>query len=144
MENEVLQEIRTFNRFFAVKLNIFNRYVLGTSYSLVEGRIIGEIGRNKNCTAQQIASELNMDKSYLSRILASLEKNNLIKRSTSKTDGREKQLTLTKNGDKLFEELELLSNKQVKQLLKGLGKNKIKQILQNMRSIQNLLNKPQI
>lgn len=73
MDAVVLKQVRVFNRFFTAKLNIFNRYALGTSYSLVEGRFIGEIGRNEGCTASDIAECLHMDKSYLSRILAKFE-----------------------------------------------------------------------
>lgn len=140
MEENILQEIRTFNRFFAAKLSVFNRYALGTSYSLVEGRIIGEIGRNKNCTAKKIAHELNIDKSYLSRILTNFEKKKLVKRLTSATDGREKYLILTKKGKELFEEFEFLSNRQATELLNGLSTEQISKVLESMRYIHSSLN----
>lgn len=139
MEDDILNQVRIFNRFFTAKLNIFNRYVLGTSYSLVEGRIIGEIGRNDGCNANNIAEQLHMDKSYLSRILIRLESNGLINRVVSEVDSRIKQLSLTEHGRQLYEELEFLSDKQVEDMLSGLSNEKVDQLLKSMHFIQSTL-----
>lgn len=139
MEENILKQVRVFNRFFTAKLNVFNRYALGTSYSLVEGRIIGEIGRNEGCSANNIAEFLNMDKSYLSRILKRLESNGLISRIVSDGDIRKKHLSLTKSGHELFEKLEILSDKQVEDMLSGLSNVQVEQLLKSMRFIQSTL-----
>lgn len=139
MEKDTLQIVREFNRFFAANLNVFDRYALGTAYSLVEGRIVGEIGRDEGCTAIRIAETLKMDKSYLSRILRKLESDGLISKMVSAEDNRKKLLHLTPKGRELFEELERLSDKQAEKMLSGLGSEQVEQILNSMRFIQTLL-----
>lgn len=139
MDNKILKDIRTFNRFFAVELNIFNRNALGTRYSLIEGRIIGEIGRNPGCSAASIASLLHMDKSFLSRILNKLEEYALIERITSEADSRKKQLYLTAKGTKAYEELEALSDKQAADMLSGLNQQEIAKVLDCMKYLQEVL-----
>ena len=139
MEDNTLKKVREFNRFFAVKLNLFNRYALVTSYSLAEGRILGEIGRNEGCTANSIAENLHLDKSYLSRILIKLDSAGLINRIVSDDDSRKKQLWLTPSGRELFEELEVLSDKHAENMLSGLSGEQIKHLLECMRFIQSTL-----
>ncbi len=139
MEESILRNVRTFNRFITAKLNVFNRYALGTSYSLVEGRIIGEIGRNEGCSANSIVEYLNMDKSYLSRILRKLESDGLINRMVSEGDSRKKHLHLTKRGLKLFMELELLSDMQVEDMLSGLNNDQVEKLMDCMCFIQTTL-----
>ena len=139
MEDALRKQVRAFNRFFAVKIRVFNRYVFGTPYSLVEGRIIGEIGRNAGCTANRIADALQMDKSYLSRVLAKLEDAGLISKSVSENDNRKKHLNLTESGLVLYDELERLSDDQVDDMLAGLDAEQTKQVLLSMRTIQSIL-----
>jgi DNA-binding MarR family transcriptional regulator len=141
MDDQVLKQVRVFNRFLTARLSVFNRYALGTTYSLVEGRIIGEIGRNEGCTANKIAEDLNMDKSYLSRILSRLEPQGLIKRVVSDTDNRMKHLTLTLEGRALFLELERLSDQQAADMVAGLDDEQIEGLLKSMHYIQATLEK---
>lgn len=144
MEEKILSQVRAFNRFFAVELSVFDRYVLGTAYSLVEGRIIGEIGRNEGCSANRIAEELNIDKSYLSRVLAKLETKGLISRLPSAGDGRKKQLKLTEAGRELYNRLEVLSDKQAEDMLKEVEPEQIGKLLESMRFIQTALGKAKV
>ena len=139
MDENLRNQVRAFNRFFAVKIRVFNRYVFGTSYSLVEGRVIGEIGRQRGCTANQIAETLDMDKSYLSRVVGKLEGEGLLDKTVSETDSRKKHLFLTEKGQTLFDELENLSDVQVEEMLNGLSADQIEVLSQSMRTIQGIL-----
>lgn len=144
MEEQILSQVRAFNRFFAVELSVFDRYVLGTAYSLVEGRVIGEIGRNEGCSANRIAEDLNIDKSYLSRVLAKLETKGLISRLPSAGDGRKKQLKLTEAGRELYNKLEVLSDKQAEDILKEVEPEQIGELLESMQFIQTALGKAKV
>ncbi len=139
MDASALNAVRSYNRFFAAKLNVFDRYALGTTYTLVEGRIIGEIGRHDDCTANKISEIMNMDKSYLSRILAQLESKDLISRKISDKDGRQKILSLSDIGMALFNQLEFLSIKQAEKMLSGLDGEQVEKVLSCMRFIQSTL-----
>jgi DNA-binding MarR family transcriptional regulator len=139
MDEAIRKQVRSFNRFFAVKIRVFNRYAFGTPYSLVEGRIVGEIGRNTDCTANQIAEYLDMDKSYLSRVIGKLEEDGLIDKTKSDEDSRKKHLSLTKKGWALYEELERLSDAQVGEMLSDLSADQIEDLSKSMSTIQSIL-----
>jgi DNA-binding MarR family transcriptional regulator len=139
MDEIIREQVRAFNRFFAVKIRVFNRYAFETPYSLVEGRIIGEIGRQSGCTANEIAETLDMDKSYLSRVIGKLEDAGLITKSVSDSDTRKKHLYLTEKGRKLFTELEQLSNAQVADMLSGLNSEQMERLSESMHTIQSIL-----
>ena len=139
MDEDLRNQVRAFNRFFAVKIRVFNRYVFGTSYSLVEGRVIGEIGRQPGCAANQVAEILDMDKSYLSRVVGKLEDACLIAKAISEDDNRKKHLYLTENGQILFDELDSLSDAQVEDMLTGLSMEQIKKLADSMNTIQQIL-----
>lgn len=139
MDEAIREQVRAFNRFFAVKIRVFNRYAFETPYSLVEGRIIGEIGRQTGCTANEIADTLDMDKSYLSRVLGKLEDAGLIDKSVSGSDSRKKHLYLTDKGRILFDELEGLSDAQVADMLSGLSPVQMEKLSKSMHTIQSIL-----
>ena len=139
MDETLRNQVRAFNRFFAVKIRVFNRYAFETPYSLVEGRIIGEIGRQSGCTANQIAETLDMDKSYLSRVIGKLDDAGLITKSVSKNDSRKKHLYLTEKGRTLFNELEGLSEAQVADMLSGLSAEQMEKLSESMHTIQSIL-----
>lgn len=54
-----------------------NKGYLGTSFSWPESRVLFEIYTNQGINATELCEHLNMDKSYVSRILAKLEKKKL-------------------------------------------------------------------
>ncbi|MEX6012655.1 MarR family transcriptional regulator [Mammaliicoccus sciuri] len=67
-----IKDIRHFNRYYTRVLGIFDNNVFKLKYSLIEMRTLGEIGRHDKVTAQYLCKILNIDKSYLSRLLISL------------------------------------------------------------------------
>ena len=139
MDEAIRKQVRAFNRFFAVKIRVFNRYAFETPYSLVEGRVICEIERHTGCTANQIAEILDMDKSYLSRVIGKLEDDGLLEKSISENDNRKKHLYLTEKGQILFDELEKLSDAQVEDMLAGLNAEQIEAVSKSMHTIQSIL-----
>lgn len=134
-----LDDVRAFNRFYAVQLNVFDRYALGTTLTLTEGRIIGEIGRHDDCTANDLCDFLHVDKSYLSRMLQKFEKNGLIERVVDKADQRKKMIKLTAAGQRDFEKLEHLSNEQAAHMLTSLNETQKKKLIDSMHYIQSVL-----
>lgn len=72
------QEVRKFNRYYTRILGVFDQKVFDLDYSMIEMRILGEIGRHPNVTANDLTKCLNIKKSYLSRKLSKLERNSYI------------------------------------------------------------------
>ena len=100
---ESLQEtvncIRAFNRFYVVRLGYLNQNYLGTGYTITDMFILYEIQQTKGINAKALCDKLCMDKSYISRVLRTLEAKGLLVRQVSSTDHRSYQLFLTPLGE---------------------------------------------
>lgn len=134
-----ISAIRNFNRDYTKLLGIMNKKVLNTPLSWTEGRVLLEISFNNDKTPIEVATNLELDKSYTSRILKRFEKNDLISKSPSATDSRSVELSLTADGQKLVKELDDRSNQQIKDLLIDLSTAEQKQFYQAMATLDNLL-----
>ncbi len=139
MDDQFIKKIREFNRFYTDFLGSMNDRVLNSKYSLASARILFEIDNITNCTACDIIAVLNIDKSYLSRILKTLERNKLIKKKRSTEDARNLLLLLTEKGRS---ELKLLENEVNSRLsvLEGKLTSVQREILKkNMNEIRTIL-----
>ncbi len=63
------RKIRSFNRFYTKILGLVDNKILKTDYSLLEARILFELFYHSTLSASDIVKELNIDPSYLSRIV---------------------------------------------------------------------------
>lgn len=141
MDKEFIYDIRQFNRFYTKLLDLFNNQFLDTEYSLTEARILFEISEKTNCIANNLVQELNIDRSYMSRILRKLEREELIKKKSSAIDSRKNFLFLTKKGEELLDKINIQSDEQIYQLFNGLTNSEINQIRNSMIVIQEKLDK---
>ena len=80
MDKDVIKNIRQFNRYYTVWLDVISKSYLGTNFSWLESRVLFEIYIYDEMSATELCEHLNMDKSYISRIIAKFEKNGLITR----------------------------------------------------------------
>ena len=90
--------IREFNRFYTVRLGFLDQNYLGTGYSITEMRILFEINASGGVNAKTLSDRLRMDKSYISRLVRSMEQRGLLLRKVSKSDRRSFDLYLTQTG----------------------------------------------
>ena len=74
MKQKQIDDIREFNRKYIAFIGILNNSYLKSKYSLVEVRVMSTILKNQNITANEIVKKLNIDKSYLSRLINGLER----------------------------------------------------------------------
>lgn len=110
---KTIQKIRQFNRFYMPIFDLLGNRYLGSEYSAAEARVIFEIYENDGCNAAYISKKMNIDKSYLSRIIKKHEKNGCVSRCTSKADARANDLHLTDQGKQMAEEFIEKSNAQI-------------------------------
>ena len=102
-----LHEMREFSRLYARRIGVFRGRALGLDHSLPEARVIEEIGRRQGgWVAIELAQYLGMDRSYMTRVLNSLEKKGLLRREPAPDDARKKRLYLTETGQKEAAEIE--------------------------------------
>jgi len=136
-----IEEIRTFNRYYARILGMFDQKVFDSKYSMVEMRILGEISRQPSVTANALTQYLMIKKSYLSRMLSKLEKDGQIYRMKDPADSRVYHLYLTEAGQQLNAFIEERSNEKVQGLTEHLDKEELQTLVGAMDKITTILEK---
>ena len=142
MENKLdslISEIRSFSRFYTKVLGLLEKHILDSPYSLTEVRILLEINKIKDCTANKLISKLNIDRGYMSRVLKSFERDGLVERVGSPGDRRIMLLKLTVKGRSTLAELEERSGKQVESLIGHMTESEGQKLAASMRNIKNAL-----
>lgn len=139
LHGTIITDIRQFNRFYTNILGLLDKHVLNTGYSFTEARVILEIGFMGQCIASNLVDKLDIDRSYMSRIIAKLSKDGLLMKEESASDSRTNRLRLTSKGVELFNQLNHKSDEQIENLLQGLSETEIKEIHTNMLFIQRKL-----
>jgi len=131
--------VRRFNRFYTRQIGVLQEGLLSSPFALTEVRVLYELAHRDKPTAVEICQDLGLDAGYLSRMLRSFEKQGLILREPSATDGRRSHLGLTAKGQKVFSPLEERSNQQVASMLHALSPSQEKQVLKAMHVIEDVL-----
>jgi len=131
--------VRRFNRFYTRHIGTLNENLLESQFSLAEARVLYELAHHDQPTASDIAAELGMDMSYLSRILRGFTSAKLIRRQPSPSDRRQSIITLTPAGRKHFDTLNSRSNGQVRRILQPLSTEQQGTLVRAMTTIESLL-----
>jgi DNA-binding MarR family transcriptional regulator/GNAT superfamily N-acetyltransferase len=131
--------VRAFNRFYTRQIGVLQRGLLHSPYSLIEVRVLYELAHGKNLTATDICSMLGIDAGYLSRILRSFERDDLIGRRRSKRDARQSVLRLTATGRATFAQLDSRQSEEVEKMLSPLAAAAQVKLVQSMNAIEGLL-----
>lgn len=141
MHDKTVLKIREFNRLYLPVFELLGNRYLGSEYSATEARVLFEIFENDGCNAVHIAKKMNIDKSYLSRILKSHEKNHYIIRTASKTDLRAYDLHLTPKGLERTKDFIEKSNIQVGNIIRSLNDDECKKMVEAIDTIIQILQK---
>jgi DNA-binding MarR family transcriptional regulator/GNAT superfamily N-acetyltransferase len=135
-----IEAVRHFNRFYTQKIGVLQEGLLKSPFTLSQLRVLYELAYRKQPTAAQLSNDLNLDRGYVSRILADFEKRGLIERKPSSDDARESLLALTRKGTDAFAPLNVRSHDEMAEMLSGLSSSQQKRLLESMMSIEKLLN----
>jgi DNA-binding MarR family transcriptional regulator/GNAT superfamily N-acetyltransferase len=130
--------IRAFNRFYTRKIGVLDG-MASSPFSLAEARVLYELANRRQPTATDIRKELGLDAGYMSRILRSFERRKFVTRERSKTDERQRFLSLTSKGRSAFAPLDLRSNRDVAAMLEGLSPAERKQLVDSVQKVRRLL-----
>lgn len=139
-ENRI-DTIRSFNRLFTRQIGVLREGLLHSKYSLTEVRIMFELAQSNNKTASNLARELGLDAGYMSRTLTKFEKLGLIEKTQSEQDGRQVQLCLSPEGEKVFSELDRRSRDEIATMLNDITEENQTLLLGAMQTIQSILDK---
>ena len=138
---ELIDKIRSFNRFYTNIIGLLDQHFLDSPFSLTEGRVLYEICNTEECSAKKIREKIIIDEGYLSRILDSFSKRGLIKKKPSVADGRLRIIVPTEKGKKEFAKLNENSNILISQLIEKLSEEEQEELLSKMEGIRTLLEK---
>lgn len=139
--DEQIASVRAFNRYYTRVLGLLEGTLLDSPATLVEARILWELRTTPACRAEDLIARLDMDRGYLSRLLASLEKRGLIVRRPSPEDARMKLLRLTPRGARLQNELDARASAQITELIGPLDAADRARLVGAMESVQALLDR---
>ena len=138
-DQEIIDRIRAFNRFYTNIIGLLDQHFLDSPFSLTEGRVLFEICSTKDCSAKKIRENIVIDEGYLSRILETFVKRGLIRKSRSSKDGRLRIIVPTDKGNREFASLNHNSNRLIHQLIDKLSEEECTDLLNNMERIRRLL-----
>lgn len=139
LDQKQIERIRSFNRQYTEVLSVFDSKIFGTNLSWTEARIIIEIGVNHRQTPMVLSKQLNIDKSYVSRILNRLVKDGLLVKSRSAQDSRSVQVIFTADGQKVFDQINERSNLQIMHLIANLSQEEQLKFFESIKTLNKLL-----
>lgn len=134
-----IEKVREFNRFYMPAMRLLGNHYLGSEYSAAEARVLFEIYENEGCNAAHIAGVMQIDKSYLSKILAGQEREGILRRIPSEEDRRSYRLYLTPAGRARAESLIQTSNEEIGEILRHLSEGGRRQLVQALDRVIQLL-----
>lgn len=140
-KNDIVTEIRGFNRFYTNILGLLDQHIIDSGYSLTEARILFEISKTDTCTANQLCSILNIERSYMSKIINKFEKKQLISRHASDTDNRNMEIRLTQEGMSVFHELNNNANLQIENLIANISDTDCDKLINSIRTVKKYFTK---
>jgi len=136
-----VEAIRRFNRLFTRRIGVLREGLLHSSYSLTEARVLFELANREELSASELVRELGLDPGYMSRTLGGLERQGLVEKVRSETDGRRRILSLTAEGEEAFKVLDSRSREEVSEMLGGLSEEEQRLLLEAMRTIEGIFEK---
>jgi DNA-binding MarR family transcriptional regulator/N-acetylglutamate synthase-like GNAT family acetyltransferase len=134
-----IEAVRRFSRFYTRRIGALHEGLLGSPFTLTEGRVVYEIAHHETTTAAELAKELDLDPGYLSRMLKGLEERGYLVRRPAETDGRQTILALSEHGQAAFAEINGRSRAQVKSLLDPLGADDRARLIEALATVTDLL-----
>ncbi len=136
-----IRAVRYFNRLFTRQIGVLREGLLHTPYSLTEARIVFELAQQRDLTSSDLCRELGLDAGYLSHILSRLEQQGLLEKVRSETDGRQRLLRLTAEGEKVFALLNQRSSDEVAEMLNEISERDQQRLLKAMDTITGIFSK---
>jgi DNA-binding MarR family transcriptional regulator/predicted GNAT family N-acyltransferase len=118
--HDTVAAVRRFNRFYTRAIGVLERGYLGGPYTLAENRVMYEIAHGEMVTPSAIAAALDLDAGYLSRMMSKLERDGMLERRRSNSDGRSVTLRLTPRGQAFFANLNAKTVDRVHELIGSL------------------------
>jgi DNA-binding MarR family transcriptional regulator/ribosomal protein S18 acetylase RimI-like enzyme len=128
---DAIDAVRRFNRFYTRRVGALNARFLGTELSLPEARL-----------ATDLQKALGMDAGYLSRVLRRFETRGWIRREAGEDDARRRPISVTPEGQAVFELIDQRQRAEVAQMLEGLAPMQRGDVVAALGAARALLGEP--
>lgn len=139
MQKSQIQAIRHFNRLYTQKLGLLKKNVFNSEISWAEARILMEISEIEIPTLVIISKKLELDKSYVSRVIQKLSGLKYLTKQASPSDKRAKILVLTAAGQSVVDQLNQSSDDQINLMLASLNQPEQDAFYQAVMNLEKLL-----
>jgi DNA-binding MarR family transcriptional regulator/GNAT superfamily N-acetyltransferase len=134
---EQIDVVREFNRFYTRRLGVLTDRFLGQDRPLSEARLLFEIGDRMD--VRELRHRLAMDSGYLSRLLRSLQDQNLVRVAQHPDDGRARIAELTDTGRRERSDLDERAGIGIGEMLEKLTVEQRQQLIDAQQQIRRLL-----
>lgn len=134
-----IDAVRRFNRFYTQRIGVLDEGLLSSRFPLPQARVLFELAQRDATTAAELAQRLDLDTSYLSRLIAQLERARLVQRARDARDARRQRLSLTPAGREAFADLDARSRQQTGAMLSQLPRDAQASLVGAMSTIERLL-----
>lgn len=138
MDRKIAEQIRKFNRFYTGTVGLFDYYSIHPVLTDIECRILYEIRDHEDVSARELIEIIHVDRGYLSRILAKLEREGYIVRTESAQDRRRKNLYMTEKGEEALRLCIENANKNTEEQFGTLSDEALDKIVGAMKMIQEV------
>jgi DNA-binding MarR family transcriptional regulator/predicted GNAT family N-acyltransferase len=138
MIEEQIEGVRRFNRLVTLRAGALDDHFLGRGRPLGASRVLYEIGA-EGAELRELRRRLGLDAGYLSRLIASLQVEGLIRIGRSPADRRLRTARLTAAGQREVREMNRHSDRAAAELLQTLPASHRGQLVAAMAEVHRLL-----
>ena len=139
MTDDLIPTVRSFYRALTLRVGVFTDSFLGRGRPIAESRLLFEIG-SEGTDVRELRARLNLDSGYLSRLLRSLERQQLVEVESIESDLRSRRASLTIAGLAELEELDHLGDQFAESTLDPLSDAERASLVAAMSEVEKLLN----
>ncbi len=141
-ENNSVQ-LREMVRILERKLGVLEDYQVSCcgGVTMAQCHALVEIGRAKSISLNELAELLNLESSSMSRTVNNLVKSNLVKRDIDPMDRRYVTISLTEDGNKMFNDIEENMNLYFTKIYSSLPADKSDQVMESLQLLINAIGK---
>ncbi|GII59961.1 MarR family transcriptional regulator [Sphaerisporangium krabiense] len=137
--DDLVAEVRAFNRFYTRVIGVLGAGMHDTHYSLTEARVLFELRAHDEMETGTLRRLLGLDAGHLSRMLARFEDGGLVTRARSAADARKQVVRLGPLGAEVAAALDTASAVEVRDLLTPLTGEERRRLTSSMAAIRRIL-----
>lgn len=138
--DEEVAAVRAFNRAYTPVIGVLDEGMVDSPWTLPEARVVYELATAGGTLAvADLRGRLDLDRGWVSRLLAKLEGDGLLVRAVDPADARRQVATLTPAGERAFAHLDARTVAAVRGLLDPLGADARRRLVAAMGTVAEVL-----